>query len=237
MKWCHPYWIITLCATFFIRIEQSNLQSDLDLDRYSHDYGQYYFHFRKRIFFFVKSIDIYLNDNEILFYYTKSNHDVELDCNHLVQSIGSWFINWFRNWTNQSFKDRINRKMVLKTGNGNYEGSLQLFNFKGDWIINPITPFSKWWKIWLMKLGASQKGFHFGKIFKPICNREKNNWGEIHRISWNWSSQVFIPIYSTILPYLATRCPSKAWCHFKASYRAKSATVVALPIRNFLHPK
>ena len=24
-----------------------------------------------------------------------------------------------------------------------------------------------------MKLGASQKGFHFGKIFKPICNREK----------------------------------------------------------------
>ena len=30
-----------------------------------------------------------------------------------------------------------------------------------------------------MKLGASQKGFHFGKIFKPICNREKiNNWGK-----------------------------------------------------------
>ena len=51
--------------------------------------------------------------------------------------------------------------------------SLQLFNFKGDWIINPITPFSKRWKIWLMKLGALQKGFHFGKIFKPICNREK----------------------------------------------------------------
>ena len=114
----------------------------------------------------MKSIDIYLNDNEILFYYTKSNHDVELDCNHLVQSIGSWFVNWFRNWTNQSFKDRL-------TGNVNYEGSLQLFNFKGDWIINPITPFSKRWKIWLMKLGALQKGFHFGKIFKPICNREK----------------------------------------------------------------
>ena len=63
--------------------------------------------------------------------------------------------------------------MVLKPEMEIMKVSLQLFNFKGDWIINPITPFSKWWKIWLMKLGALQKGFHFGKIFKPICNREK----------------------------------------------------------------
>ena len=206
------------------------------------------FFLEKGFFFFVKSIDIYLNDNEILFYYTKSNHDVELDCNHLVQSIGSWFINWFRNWTNQSFKDRINRKMVLKPEMEIMKVSLQLFNFKGDWIINPITPFSKWWKIWLMKLGASQKGFHFGKIFKPICNREKiiieGNTKRVFQGTKN-SLKIYqyilghicLPIYSTMLPYLATRCPSKAWCHFKASYRAKSATVVALPIRNFLHPK